>query len=120
MRLLRALGKAGVKPFDAPVIRMPPPPGVALLHRQTPPRFRYLLRHARRLRLVPNRARLAVLTATVTPRRFNHLARLADLIRRRADREAIGDWLATSDLRANRSAGMIACLLRMMDDLDIF
>lgn len=120
LRLLRALGNAGVKPFDAPVIRMLPRPETALLYRQTPPRFRYLLRHARRLRAAPNRARLQRLTATVTPHCFNRLARLADRIRRRGDREAVADWLAASDPHANRSAGMIAGMMQMMEELDIF
>ncbi len=120
LRLLRALGKAGVKPFDSPVLRFLPPGDYAALRRQTPGRLRYLLRHARRLRLLPNQARLCDLTQHESPVRFNRLAALADLIRRRNDHEMITQWLDASDPRTDRSAALIAGMMRMMDELEIF
>jgi|GEM_PF-2281013 len=135
LHLLHALGKAGIAPFEKPVLElMVPkcrrddssvvkrqakrrPPGT---EEEMPDGLQYRLRQARAIGIVPRWQAVADFVDEVDEERFNRLCRLVHHMRRLGEDRQLRSWLSLNRKDSPKAAAMARSLLHVVDALEIF
>lgn len=130
MRLLLALGRAGISPFHQPVLSLVPraikrvdadeSPSDSGGDRALPAALQRRLRQARALGIAPGWHGLADFVDRVDEARFNRLCTMVHRMKRTGEYRALRSLVAQQRITSSRAAAMAKSLLHVVDALEIF